>query len=76
MQFIAGTLTTSVIALLIAVPVLVAVALYITNLAPRVLRGPLSLVARRWANALLSCTLHGGRPDFESSDRRHRRGGR
>jgi phosphate transport system permease protein len=41
-QFIAGTLTTSVIALLIAVPVSVAVALYITNLAPRVLRGPLS----------------------------------
>jgi phosphate transport system permease protein len=40
-QFIVGTLTTSVIALLIAVPVSVAVALYITNLSPRVLRGPL-----------------------------------
>jgi phosphate transport system permease protein len=41
-QFVVGTLITSVVAMLIAVPVSVAVALYITNLAPAVLRRPLS----------------------------------
>lgn len=41
-QFIYGTLLTSAIAMLITVPVAVAVGLFITNLAPRRLRRPLS----------------------------------
>jgi phosphate transport system permease protein len=40
--FIYGTLVTSAIALLIALPVAIAVALYLTQLAPRRLRNPLS----------------------------------
>jgi phosphate transport system permease protein len=42
LQFIYGTLMTSLVAMLIAVPVSIAVALYITNLSPKRLRGPLS----------------------------------
>ncbi|WP_051756962.1 phosphate ABC transporter permease subunit PstC [Nocardia sp. NRRL WC-3656] len=42
LQFVIGTLVTSLLAMLIAVPASVAVALYITNLAPAVLRKPLS----------------------------------
>jgi phosphate transport system permease protein len=42
LQFIYGTLITSLIAMLLAVPVSVAVALYITNFAPRRLRRGLS----------------------------------
>jgi phosphate transport system permease protein len=42
LQFIYGTLLTSAIAMLITVPVAVAVGLFITNLAPRRLRRPLS----------------------------------
>jgi phosphate transport system permease protein len=41
---LAGTLITSVIALLIGVPVAVATALYLTELAPRRVRGPLSVL--------------------------------
>lgn len=42
LQFIYGTLVTSLIGMLIAVPVAVAVALYITNFAPMRVRRPLS----------------------------------
>ncbi len=42
LQFIYGTVVTSLVAMVIAVPVAVAVALYITNLSPAVLRRPLS----------------------------------
>ncbi len=42
LQFVVGTLITSLVAMVIAVPVSIAVALYITNLAPSVLRKPLS----------------------------------
>src|SRR5690606_36023274 len=42
LPFMYGTLVTSAIALLIALPVAIAVALYITQLAPRRLRNPLS----------------------------------
>jgi phosphate transport system permease protein len=42
LQFIYGTVVTSLIAMLIAVPVAVSVALFITNFAPRRLRRPLS----------------------------------
>lgn len=42
LQFIYGTLLTSFLAMLIAVPVAVSVALYITNFAPRRIRQPLS----------------------------------
>jgi phosphate transport system permease protein len=42
LQFVVGTLITSLVAMVIAVPVSIAVALYITNLAPAVLRKPLS----------------------------------
>lgn len=41
-QFIYGTLVTSLIAMAIAVPVSIGVALFITQMAPRRLRGPLS----------------------------------
>lgn len=41
---LAGTLITSAIALLIGVPVAVATALYLTELAPRRVRGPLSVL--------------------------------
>jgi phosphate transport system permease protein len=42
LQFIYGTVVTSLVAMVIAVPVAIAVALYITNLSPAVLRRPLS----------------------------------
>ena len=42
LQFVVGTLLTSAIAMLIAVPVAIAVGLYITDLTPAVLRRPLS----------------------------------
>ncbi len=42
LPFMYGTLVTSVIALVIALPVSIAVALYLTQLAPRRLRSPLS----------------------------------
>ena len=41
-QFIYGTVVTSLVAMVIAVPVAIGVALYITNLSPAVLRRPLS----------------------------------
>lgn len=42
LQFIYGTVVTSLVAMVIAVPVSIAVALYITNLSPKMLRRPLS----------------------------------
>lgn len=42
LQFIYGTLITSIIGMIIAIPTAVAVALYITDVAPRWLRKPLS----------------------------------
>jgi phosphate transport system permease protein len=42
LQFIYGTVVTSLVAMVIAVPVAIAVALYITNLSPALLRGPFS----------------------------------
>lgn len=42
LQFMYGTVVTSLVAMVIAVPVAIAVALYITNLSPPLLRRPLS----------------------------------
>ena len=42
LQFIYGTVVTSLVAMVITVPVAIAVALYITNLSPAVLRRPFS----------------------------------
>jgi phosphate transport system permease protein len=42
LQFVYGTVVTSLVAMVITVPVAIAVALYITNLSPAVLRRPLS----------------------------------
>ncbi|HZV73796.1 MAG TPA: phosphate ABC transporter permease subunit PstC [Conexibacter sp.] len=44
LPLLAGTLITSAIALLIGIPVAVATALYITELSPRRIRGPLTIV--------------------------------
>jgi phosphate transport system permease protein len=44
LQFVYGTVLTSAIALLLAVPIAVGVALYITEIAPTVLRRPLAYV--------------------------------
>ena len=44
LPFIYGTLATSVLALLIAVPLALGVAIFLTELCPRVLRGPVSFL--------------------------------
>lgn len=44
LPFIFGTLSTSLLALLIAVPLALGVAVFITELCPKVLRGPISFV--------------------------------
>jgi phosphate transport system permease protein len=49
-DFIVGTLESSLLAVLIAAPISIAIALFLTELAPRVLRGPIALLVELLAS--------------------------
>ena len=55
LPFVYGTLVSSLLALLIAVPLAVGVAVFITEMSPRWLKGPLAFTTARVASAISAC---------------------
>ena len=60
LDLIWGTLATSLFALVIAVPVAIAIALFLTELAPRVLRTPIGMMVELLAAIPASYSVSGG----------------